>query len=144
MTQNNIIQQFEKILENFENIYQKKYYLYLSPSQLNLELPIIEIQTDAGLIEHIFIPGKQIFEDIVKLNNPSNEDSKILIKLKEYYRYIIKIFPEKSYNFNSRKDLKNFINKKINTKIIYDFNKNTVYFSYENELIKLGSITIKN
>jgi len=144
MTQNNIIQQFEKILENFENIYQKKYYLYLSPSQLNLELPIIEIQTDAGLIEHIFIPGKQIFEDIVKLNNPSNEDSKILIKLKEYYRYIITIFPEKSYNFNSRKDLKNFINKKINTKIIYDFNKNTIYFSYENELIKLGFVSLKN
>jgi hypothetical protein len=144
MTQNNIIQQFEKILENFENIYQKKYYLYLSPSQLNLELPIIEIQTDAGLIEHIFIPGKQIFEDIVKLNNPNNEENNILTKLKEYYRYIINIFPQKSYSFNSRKDLKNFILEKINSKIIFDFNNNTIFFSYKNELIKLGFVVIKN
>jgi hypothetical protein len=144
MTQNNIIQQFEKILENFENIYQKKYYLYLSPIQLKYEQPTIEIQTDNGLIEHIFIPGKQLFDDIVKLNIPYNEDNNILKKLKEYYRYIINIFTEKSYYFNSRKELKIFIETHIKNKIIYDFNKDTIYFYYNEELIKLGLIQITN
>jgi hypothetical protein len=140
MTQNNLIQQFEKKLEEFENIHQKKYYLYLSPSQLNHDLPIIEIQTDSGLIEHIFIPGKQLLDDIIILNTPSNENNIILKKLKEYYRYIITIFPEKSYSFNSRKYLKEFLQNNIKNKIIYDFNKNTIYFTYNDELIKLGKV----